>query len=123
MLEEAIADLRYGSVGVNVWNAAAFLLVQASWGAYPGHTPDDIQSGSGVVGNAFMFEKPEKTVVRGSFYPLPRTWLHGDPAFLPKPPWFVTNKTAHITTKGVAKITLDPHFRYLPAILLSALRG
>ena len=33
------------------------------------------------------------------------------------------HKTAHVTTKGVAKITIDPRFRYLPAILLSALKG
>ena len=123
VFEQALADLRYGSIGVNIWNAAAFLLVQATWGAYPGHTGDDIQSGIGIVGNSFLFDRPEKTVVRGSFYPFPRTWLHGDPAFLPKPPWFITNKTAHTTTKGVARITIDPKFRYLPAILLSALQG
>ena len=119
--DEILTDLHYGSIGVNIWNAAAFLLVQATWGAFPGHTQNDIQSGIGIVGNSFLFEKPERTVVRGSFYPFPRTWLHGDPAFLPKPPWFITNKTAHITTRGVAKITIDPRFRYLPAILLSAL--
>jgi aldehyde dehydrogenase (NAD(P)+) len=121
--EGALSDLHYGSIGVNIWNAAAFLLVQATWGAFPGHTSGDIQSGIGFVGNSFLFEKPERTVIRGSFYPFPRTWLHGDPAFLPKPPWFITNKTAHTTTKGVAKITLDPRYRHLPAILLSALRG
>ena len=121
--EAALTDLHYGAIGVNIWNAAAFLLVQATWGAFPGSTTADIQSGFGIVGNSFMFEKPERTVIRGSFYPFPRTWLLGDPAFLPKPPWFLTNKTAHITTRGVAKITLDPKWRYLPGILLSALLG
>jgi aldehyde dehydrogenase (NAD(P)+) len=121
--EAALTALHYGSIGVNIWNAAAFLLVQATWGAFPGSTTADIQSGFGIVGNSFMFEKPERTVMRGSFYPFPRSWLHGDPAFLPKPPWFVTNRTAHITTRGVAKITLDPKWRYLPGILLSALLG
>ncbi len=118
-----LTALRYGSIGINIWNASAFLLVQATWGAFPGSTTDNIQSGFGIVGNSFMFEKPERTVMRGSFYPFPRSWLNGDPAFLPKPPWFVTNKTAHITTRRVAKITLDPKWRYLPAILWSALRG
>ncbi len=121
--ETALTDLHYGAIGVNIWSAAAFMLVQATWGAFPGHNSADIQSGIGFVGNSFLFEKPERTVIRGSFYPFPRTWLHGDPAFLPKPPWFVTNKTAHITTKRVARITLDQRFRHLPAILLSALRG
>ena len=121
--ESALTDLHYGSIGVNIWNAAAFLLVQATWGAFPGHTYNDIQSGIGFVGNSFLFEKPERTVIRGSFYPFPRTWLHGDPAFLPKPPWFITNKTARTTTHGVAKITMDPKWLYLPGILLSALLG
>ena len=121
--DSALTALHYGAIGINIWNASAFLLVQATWGAFPGSTTTDIQSGFGIVGNSFMFEKPERTVMRGSFYPFPRSWLHGDPAFLPKPPWFVTNKTAHITTRGVAKITMDPKWRYLPAILWSALRG
>ena len=121
--DAALTALRYGSIGINIWSAAAFLLVQATWGAFPGSTTDNIQSGFGIVGNSFMFEKPERTVIRGSFYPFPRSWLHGDPSFLPRPPWFLTNKTAHITTRGVAKITLDPKWRYLPGILLSALRG
>ena len=122
-LDEAVAGLRYGSVGINIWNSAAFLLAQATWGAYPGHTYADIQSGIGVVGNSFLFDKPEKTVVRGSFYPFPRSWFHGNPTFLPKPPWFITNKTAHTTTMRVARFAADPGYRHLPGILLSALRG
>ena len=100
----------------------AFLLVQAPWGAFPGHTSGDIQSTIGIVGNSSLFEKPERMVIRGPFYPFPRTWLHGAPAFLPGPAWFLTNKTAHITTRGVAKITLEPRWRYMPGILWSALR-
>jgi aldehyde dehydrogenase (NAD(P)+) len=121
--EAALTDLHYGAIGVNIWSGAAFLLVQSTWGAFPGHTSGDIQSGIGVVGNSFLFDSPERTVVRGSFYPFPCTWLHGDPSFLPRPPWFITNKTAHTTTRGVAKITLDLRWRHLPAILLSAMRG
>jgi hypothetical protein len=30
--------------------------------------------------------KPERTVVRDSFYPLPRTWFHGNPASSPNRP-------------------------------------
>ncbi len=123
VLDEAIANLRYGSVGVNVWNAIAFGLAQASWGAYPGHTLGDIGSGIGVVHNSFLFDKPEKTVCYGSFYPFPRGWLRGDFNILPKPPWFVTNRTAHITTKRVAKFAADPGYRHLPGIFVSALRG
>jgi len=121
--ESALTDLHYGAIGVNIWNASAFMLVQATWGAFPGSTTDNIQSGFGIVGNSFMFERPERTVMCGSFYPFPRSWLHGDPAFLPKPPWFVTNKTAHITARKVAEITIEPRWRYLPGIIWSGLRG
>lgn len=122
-LDEAVGDLEYGTIGVNAWSGCAFLLAQAPWGPYPGHTPDDIQSGIGVVHNTFLLEKTEKTVVRGSFYPFPRTWLHGDPAFLPRPPWFVTNKTAQATARRVAYFALDPRLWRLPGIFASALRG
>jgi aldehyde dehydrogenase (NAD(P)+) len=61
--ETAIADLRYGTIGVNGWVGDAFLLPQATWGAFPGHADNDIQSGRGVVHNALQFDKPERTVV------------------------------------------------------------
>lgn len=122
-LERAVADLRYGSIGVNVWNAVAFLLAQASWGAYPGHTLADIGSGIGVVHNTFLFDRPEKSVVRGSFRPFPRSWLHGDPALLPKPPWFVTNRTADATLRLLTRFAVAPGWQHIPGIFASALRG
>jgi aldehyde dehydrogenase (NAD(P)+) len=122
-LEQAVADLRYGAVGINAWNAVAFLLAQASWGAYPGHSLDKVGSGIGVVHNSFLFEKPEKTVVRGPWYPFPRSWMHGDPSLLPKPPWFVTNATADTTARRVTRFAVDPGWRHVPGIFVSALRG
>ncbi len=122
-LDEAIANLRYGAVGVNVWHAMAFLLAQTTWGAYPGHTVDDIQSGIGVVRNSLLFDDPEKSVTYGPFYPFPRSWLHADLSLLPRPPWFVTNKTAQTTAKRVARFATDPGLLRVPGILVSALRG
>lgn len=66
-LERAIADLRYGAIGINAWPGLIFALAGATWGAYPGHEPRDIQSGTGVVHNALLFDHPEKTVVRAPF--------------------------------------------------------
>ncbi len=122
-LDAALADLRYGSIGVNVWNAVAFLLAQASWGAFPGHTLAAVGSGIGSVHNSFLFDRPEKTVARGSFYPFPRSWMHGDASLLPRPPWFVTNRTAAVTARRVARFATDPGWRHVPGIFLSALRG
>ncbi len=123
VLDRAVADLRYGSIGINVWNALAFLLPQSPWGAYPGHTLNDVDSGIGVVHNTFLLEKTEKTVVSGSFYPFPKSVLHMDFSMLPKPPWFVTNKTANITFRRVALFTIDRNITRIPGIFTSALRG
>jgi len=121
--EEAIANLHYGTVGINLWCAGGFLIPQAVWGGYPGAVDTDIQSGQGYVHNSLMFDKAERTVVRGSFYPFPRAWLHGDFHIAPKPAWFVTNKTAATTIRRVCYLAIDRHARHLPGIFASALRG
>jgi aldehyde dehydrogenase (NAD(P)+) len=121
--DEAIAGLRYGAIGVNIWNAAAFLISQCPWGAFPGHSFDDIQSGIGTVHNTFLFDKPEKVVLNGPFRALPRAWAHGDFNLMPKPVWFVTNKTADVTTKRITRFAVNPGFHHLPGIFASALMG
>jgi aldehyde dehydrogenase (NAD(P)+) len=122
-LEEAIADLKYGGIGLNVWDGGVFLLGQAAWGSWPGHPLNDAQSGRGFVHNSFMFDKPQKTVARGSFYPFPRAWLHGDFHTSPRPAWFVTNKTAHVTIRRVTMLAADPGWKHIPGIIASALKG
>ncbi len=118
-LENCIADLQYGAIGINIWNGVVFLLPQCTWGAFPGHTYDDIQSGIGVVHNSLMFDKPEKTVLYGPFRTLPRA-LNLAP---PKPPWFVTNKTANKTMERITNFALKPNIFKLPGIFYSALKG
>ena len=44
-IDQAIADLEYGSVVVNHWPALAYGFGVTTWGAWPGHTYQDIQSG------------------------------------------------------------------------------
>ncbi len=80
-LEKAITDLRYGGVAINCWPAFLYGLVCATWGAYPGHRPEDIQSGAGVVHNTFLFDHPEKSVVRAPF------------VMNPVPPYFSDHRT------------------------------
>ncbi|MGV7903933.1 aldehyde dehydrogenase family protein, partial [Mycobacterium kansasii] len=63
--DRAIADLRYGTIAVNAWTGVGYLTARASWGAFPGHTIDDVQSGIGVVHNALLLDDVERTVVRG----------------------------------------------------------
>jgi aldehyde dehydrogenase (NAD(P)+) len=80
-LDQAIERLRYGTVAVNLWPAAAFTLASTAWGAHPSSTPADIQSGRGWSGNTSMFEGIEKIVVRAPF------------RLMPKPVWFPDHRT------------------------------
>ncbi|MFD6397309.1 aldehyde dehydrogenase family protein [Nocardia sp. NPDC060249] len=122
-LDEAIVDLRYGTVAINAWTGVGYLTARASWGAFPGHTLDDVQSGIGVVHNALLIEDPERTVVRGPFRPAPRSITRGEFTLAPKPPWFVTNKTAATTGRLLSAFSAAPGWSKLPAIFASALRG
>ncbi|MFC6011737.1 aldehyde dehydrogenase family protein [Nocardia lasii] len=122
-LDTAIENLRYGTVALNAWTGLAFLTARASWGAYPGHTLDDVQSGIGIVHNAFLLDDVERTVVRGPFRPAPRALLGGEYTLSPKPPWFVSNKTATTTGRRLTDFYGDGKVRRLPGIFLSALRG
>src|SRR5690606_1414045 len=118
-----IEQLRYGTVAVNAWTAVGYLTPTASWGAFPGHTLDDVQSSIGVVHNAWLIDRVQRTVVHGPFRPAPRSLLKGELAISPKPPWFVGNKTAASTGKLLTGFAADPGWTRLPMIFASALRG
>ena len=122
-LSEGIARLRYGTVGVNAWTGVGYLVASATWGAFPGHTPDDIQSGTGVVHNALLLDHTERTVVYGPFRPAPRSIAHGEMTISPLPPWFVNNRTAATTGRLLTGFAARPRWRGLPRIFASALRG
>jgi len=123
VLEEQLVRLRYGTIGVNVWTGVGYLTPHATWGGFPGHRLDDIQSGRGVVHNALLLERTERTVVHGPFRPFPRSILHGEASISPKPPWFVDNVTAATTGRRLARFAARPRWRALPAIFASAIRG
>lgn len=109
--EDCIAAMRYGTVGVNVWTALGYVLGSTTWGAYPGHEPEDIQSGTGAVHNAFLFDRPQKSVVTGPF----RAW--------PKPAWFVTNRAAHRVFPLMCDLERSPGALTALRVMLAALRG
>lgn len=110
-LDRAIEDLRYGSVVINHWAALSYGFGVTSWGAYPGHTNQDIRSGIGVVHNAYLFDQPEKTVIHGPF------------RIFPRPPWFVTNKQTHHIAPVLVDFELDPGIKNLSRVLWFAVRG
>jgi acyl-CoA reductase-like NAD-dependent aldehyde dehydrogenase len=121
--EQHLADLHYGTIGVNAWTGVGYLTAAATWGAFPGHTLDDVQSGIGVVHNALLLDEPERTVVRGPFRPLPRSLVNGELAISPVPPWFVHNRTSATTGRRLTRLAANPRLTALPAIFASALRG
>jgi hypothetical protein len=111
-LERAVATLRYGNVGVNYWAGTSFVLGVTTWGAFPGHPLTDIQSGSGVVHNALMFSRPQKSVLRAPF------------RVRPVPPWFVTRgKAALGVFPRLARFEAAPSLAKVPAIFMAALRS
>ena len=110
-VERAIDRLEYGTVVVNHFTGAAFAFVSPAWGAYPGPSATDIQSGEGFVHNTYLLEDVQKSVVRGPFRP---------PV---KPVWFHNHRTAHELLPKVARLTATGSPARLPGVLWSALRG
>ncbi|MEX2582828.1 MAG: aldehyde dehydrogenase family protein [Gemmatimonadota bacterium] len=122
-LEDAIGRLRYGNVSVNVWNGIGFFLPHASWGAFPGHDRSDIQSGSGVVHNALLFDAPQKSVVKGPFAPFPRSLQLGEYHAAPKPPWLVTNGGTENLFRRMTYFSAAPSVRKLLRVVAAGFRG
>lgn len=110
-VEKAISDLQYGTVGLNIWIGLGYALGSTTWGAYPGHPLNDIQSGQGVVHNSYMFDSAQKSVLRAPFKQQP------------KPLWFGNNKQAHNVTKHLVALEANPSPLRLAPVLAAALRG
>ena len=111
-IERAVANLRYGTVGVNYWAGTGFVLGVTTWGAFPGQPIYDIQSGNDVVHNTLMFSRPQKSVLRGPF----RT--------IPTPAWFAMHaKTGRKVFPKLVALEAAPSPLKVPGIFWSAIRG
>lgn len=108
--DRAIADLRYGTVAINHWSAASYVLAVAPWGAYPCHTRDAIGSGIGVVHNTQMLNRVIKSVLDAPF------------TTRPKPAWFVTHRHAHIVARRLTRFEASPALWRVPGLALAAYR-
>ena len=122
-LEAAIANLRYGAVAVNCWSAVNFLLPRAPWGGFPGHTVEWVGSGVGFVHNALFFDRPEKTVARGPFAPMPRAWTQGEMHLSPPPPWGLTSKHGTEVARRYTRFIARPRWQALSGVVAEALKG
>lgn len=121
--EEIIAKMRYGTIGINGWCGLGFLITACPWGAFPGHTIEDVGSGIGTVHNSFMLENTERCVIRAPWRPFPRGLLSGQFTLLPRPPFFITNKRQHKVGEALTRFQHRPNWFKLPVIFYHALLG
>lgn len=110
-LENAVDRLRYGCIGVNVWAGLGFALGTTSWGAYPGHSKDNPESGLGIVHNTFFFDAASHTVLRGNFRP----WL--------KPVWMLNHGNLGKLGERFVDYEMAPNFGRLARLIPAALLG
>ncbi len=110
-VERAIADLRYGGIGINVWSGVVYGLVVTTWGAFPGHPLEDIQSGRGVVHNTYLFDHPQKSVIEAPF------------VIKPTPAWFPTHKNLAQLGERMTAFEANPRWRALPGVAIAGFRG
>lgn len=125
--ERALTALRYGSIAINGWTAFGFITPTLTWGAFPGGTIDDVGSGIGVVHNALLLDRVERSVLRGPFRPFPRSLPvangGGRMTILPKPPWFASSRTGAAVSKGLTRHRANGGALGLVKTLLRALRA
>jgi acyl-CoA reductase-like NAD-dependent aldehyde dehydrogenase len=111
-VERAVANLRYGTIGVNLWAGMGYSMMTSSWGAFPGHPSHDIQSGHEVVNNALMLPDVQKSVLRAPFAQK-----------FPKAAHFATHRNTAKLLRRLARFELDLSPAKLPGILWAAMLG
>ena len=109
--DRAIADLRYGGIAINCWSGLNYGLVNATWGAFPGHPLDNIESGQGVVHNGLLIDHPQKSVVRSPFI------------MAPTPAWFTDHKNNVALGKKMTRFEGAPSWFSVPGVALTAFKG
>jgi acyl-CoA reductase-like NAD-dependent aldehyde dehydrogenase len=110
-VDRALAGLRYGTVSVNAWAGLGYGLSELPWGAFPGNSRGEIDSGVGMVHNASMFSRAQKSVIRAPFKP---------PI---KPAWYRSHRTVDRLAPRLVRFEASPSPWALPAITALALRG
>ena len=110
-LDRAITNLRYGTISVNAWAGLGYGLGTLPWGAFPGDSPGRPGSGTGMVHNALMFDRAQKSVIRAPFKP---------PI---KPAWYRSHRTVHRLGPRLVRFEAAPSPLAVPGIVALALRG
>ena len=109
--QQYLTDVRYGAIGVNTPSLFCFFVPSLSWGGYPGHTQDDIQSGVGQVHNTFCIDKVEKSVLRGPWSP-PVT-----------PFWSIRHGNMRQMSRAILAYFANPSLWSLTRLVVAAVQG
>lgn len=110
-LLSAIAKLRYGAIGVNVWTGVMYCLGVFPWGAYPGNPLHDIGSGQGFVHNATLIDQPQKSVLYAPF------------RIFPKPSWFANHRHADQLGQRLTEYYAAPTLGKFLAVVWANMQG
>jgi len=106
-LDQLVASLRYGMVGINQWIGLNYVLASPPWGGHPDSTPDDIQSGSTRVHNTFLLEGVDQVVMNG---PL---------TSFPQPAWFPSHHNPEPLSWALLDLYDQPDWKTLWRLIRS----
>lgn len=107
-LEQGLTDLKYGTVCVNLFAGLAYVFMSTPWGAFPGNSQHDVQSGIGNVNNLFQFENIQKGVHWAPFK---------------KPPDNTTNVPSYVaSTKAIAKLFARPSLGSFAGLIMAGMK-
>jgi len=107
-VDSIVADIPVGTVGINIPTLYATNLPHLTWGAFPGRT----QSGSGVIGNTFLYKNVEKSLVVAPF-----SWI-ARPLFYVNSP-----KKTDLIGRRTTQYRLRPNFSGLLKALSATFLG
>ncbi|MBI3924946.1 MAG: aldehyde dehydrogenase family protein [Armatimonadetes bacterium] len=110
-LETALEDLRYSTIGINLWGGIGFGLMVTPWGGAPGNTLENPGSGLGFVHNTFLLDRPVKTILRA---PFKTPYV---------PPWFPNNRNLREVGQRVTEFETGPSFKSLARALVAVLKS
>jgi aldehyde dehydrogenase (NAD(P)+) len=113
-IDEALASLQYGCLGVNIWSGVGFLLPAVPWGAYRGQTGTASPSGQGVVHNSLLLSNTQKAVLRAPFLPAIRAL---------RPPWFIAHRNQARIGAALCALEVKPSPLRLATIAWLTLTG
>lgn len=108
-IDRAVVELRYGTVGINHWPALGYGTGTLPWGAHPGESSTDIQSGRGWVHNTYMLDGIDKAIIRGPLL----AW--------PTPFWFAGHRRAAALGKALVSFEAAPSWAGVPGVVAALL--